>query len=235
MLLHQPDIGGRQLIAQFLLHTGDQLIGRRITDIFFQCIPIIIPEAGEVEALKWSITGHEFGLLLPAVLAFPDLRLTLPDHRRGIFVLRVQFRPPFSVGNGLFLLPIEILIAVGHPHIPLWLVLAFLPDGLQHLDGPLKGFVSLGFQSALVMVPDDGVVFQRPGQGVGGAVVPPFLRDGIECLDTAGVLVLVVPLLQLLEEFFFVLRGVRDIVHTRQRLVQLVILILSFWPIILLL
>ena len=31
-----PDIGGGQLIAQFLLHAGDQLIGRRIADILFQ-------------------------------------------------------------------------------------------------------------------------------------------------------------------------------------------------------
>ena len=75
--------------------------------------------------------------------------------------------------------------------------LAFLPDGLQHLNGPQKGFVSLGFQSTFVMVPDDGVVLQCTGQGVGGAVVPPVLRDGIQCLDTAGVLVFGVPLLQL--------------------------------------
>ena len=235
VLLHQPDVGGGQLVAQFLLHAGDQLIGRRITDIFFQCIPIIIPEVGEVEALKWSITGHEFGLLLPAALAFPDLRLTLPNYCRGIFVLGVQLRPPLGVGDGLFLLTIEILIAIGHPHIPLRLVLAFLPDGLQHLNGPQEGFVSLGFQSAFVMVPDDGVVLQCTGQGVGGAVVPPVLRDGIQCLDTAGVLILVVPLLQLLEEGFGVLLGVRNIVHARQRFVQLVILILSFCPIILLL
>ena len=93
-------------VAQFLLHAGNQLIGRRITDIFFQCIPIIIPEVGEVETLKWGITGHEFGLLLPAALAFPDLRLTLLNHRRGIFVLRVQLCPPPGVGNGLFLLTI---------------------------------------------------------------------------------------------------------------------------------
>ena len=85
------------------------------------------------------------------------------------------------------------------------------------------------------MVPDDGVVLQRPCQGVGGAIVPPVLWDGIQCLNTAGVLILVVPLLQLLEEGFGVLRGVRNIVHARKHLVQLVILILSFWPIILLL
>ena len=235
VLLHQPDVGGGQLVAQFLLHAGDQLIGRRITDIFFQCIPIIIPEVGEVEALKWGITGHEFGLLLPAALAFPNLRLTLPNYRRSIFILRVQLRPPLGVGNGLFLLAVEILIAIGHPHIPLRLVLAFLPDGLQHLNGPQKGFVSLGFQSTFVMVPDDGVVLQCTGQGVGGAVVPPVLRDGIQCLDTAGVLVFGVPLLQLSEECFGVLLGVRNIVHARQRFVQLVILILSFCPIILLL
>ena len=164
-----------------------------------------------------------------------DLFLALLNHRRGILVFGVQFCPPLGVGDSLFLLPIEILIAVGHPHIPLRLVLAFLPDGLQHLNGPQKGFVSLGFQSTFVMVPDDGVVLQCTGQGVGGAVVPPVLRDGIQCLDTAGVLVFVVPLLQLLEEGFGVLLGVRNIVHARQRFVQLVILILSFCPIILLL
>ena len=159
MLLHQPDVGGGQFVAQFLLYAGDQLIGRRLTDKFFQCIPIIIPEVGEVEALKWSITGHEFGLLLPAALAFPNLRLTLPNYCRGIFILRVQLCPPLSVGNGLFLLAVEILIAIGHPHIPLRLVLAFLPDGLQHLDGAAQGLVSLIARGALVMVPDNGVVF----------------------------------------------------------------------------
>ena len=235
VLLHQPDVGGGQLVAQFLLHAGNQLIGRRITDIFFQCIPIIIPEVGEVEALKWGITGHEFGLLLPAALAFPDLRLTLPNYRRSIFILRVQLCPPLGVGNGLFLLAVEILIAIGHPHIPLRLVLAFLPDGLQHLDGSAQGLISLIVRSTLVVVPNDGIVLQRPCQGVGGAVVSPVLRDGIQGLDAAGVLVLVVPLLQLLEECFFLLLGVRNIVHARQRFVQLVILILSFWPIILLL
>ena len=227
VLLHQPDVGGGQLIAQFLLHAGDQLIGRRIADILFQRIHTVVPEVGEVEALEGGITGHEFGLL-PAALAFPDLRLTLLNHRRGIFVLRVQLCPPPGVGNGLFLLTIEILIAVGHPHIPLRLVLAFLPDGLQHLDGAAQGLVSLIARGALVMVPDNGVVFQRPCQGVGGAIVPPVLRDGIQCLDTAGVLVFVVPLLQLSEECFGVLLGIRNIVHARQRLVQLVILILSF-------
>ena len=159
VLLHQPDVGGGQFVAQFLLYAGDQLIGRRLTDKFFQCIPIIIPEVGEVEALKWSITGHEFGLLLPAALAFPNLRLTLPNYCRGIFILRVQLCPPLSVGNGLFLLAVEILIAIGHPHIPLRLVLAFLPDGLQHLDGAAQGLVSLIARGALVMVPDNGVVF----------------------------------------------------------------------------
>ena len=85
------------------------------------------------------------------------------------------------------------------------------------------------------MVPDDGVVLQCTGQGVGGAVVSPVLRDGIQCLDTAGVLVFVVPLLQLSEECFGVLLGIRNIVHAHKRFVQLVILILSFCPIILLL
>ena len=71
------------------------------------------------------------------------------------------------------------------------------------------------------MVSNDGVVFQRSCQGVCKAIVPPVFRYSIQRLDAAGVLVLVVPLLQLLIEFFFVLRGVRDIVHARQRLIQL--------------
>ena len=62
-------------------------------------------------------------LLLPAALAFPDLRLTLPNYRRGIFILWVQLCPPLGVGDGLFLLAVEILMAIGHPHIPLCLVL----------------------------------------------------------------------------------------------------------------
>ena len=159
-----------------------------------------------------------------------DLFLALLNHRRGILVFGVQFCPPPGVGNGLFLLTIEILIAVGHPHIPLRLVLAFLPDGLQYLNGAAQGLVSLIVRSTLVVVPDDGVILQRPRHGVGNAIVPPVLRDGVEGLDAAGVLVLVVPLLQLLEVFFFVLRGVRDIIHARQRLVQLggLILIVRF-------
>ena len=71
------------------------------------------------------------------------------------------------------------------------------------------------------MVTQNCVVLQRPGHGIDDAVVPQVLRDGVQRLDAAGVLVLVIPLLQLLEECFFVLRGVGDIVHTRQRLVQL--------------
>ena len=129
----------------------------------------------------------------------------------------------------------EILIGISHPHIPLRLVLTLLPDGLQHFDGTEQGFVPLVVWGAFVMVSDDGVVFQRSGQSIGGTVVPPIFRDGIQSLNTASVFILIVPLLQLLEEFFFVLRGVRDIVHTRQRLVQRLILILGFWLIILLL
>ena len=89
----------------------------------------------------------------------------------------------------------EILIAVGHPHIPLRLVLALLPDGLQYFDGPQQGLVTLVAGGPLIVIPDDGVVLQRPCHGVGGAVVPPVLRDGVQSLNTAGVLVLVVPLL----------------------------------------
>ena len=143
------------------------------------------------------------------------------NHRRGVLVLGVQFRPPLGVGDGLFLLSMEILVSVGHPHIPLGLVLALLPDGLQHLNGAPQGLFCLVVGRLLLMVAQNCIVLQRPGHGVGGAVVSPVFRDGIQCLDAAGVLVLVVPLLQLLEEFFFVLRGVRDIVHARQRLVQL--------------
>ena len=34
VLLHEPDIGGGQLVAQFFFHTGDQLVGGRVADIF---------------------------------------------------------------------------------------------------------------------------------------------------------------------------------------------------------
>ena len=115
----------------------------------------------------------------------------------------------------------EILISVGHPHIPLRLVPAFLPDGLQHLDGSKQSLVPLVVGGSLIVVAQNCVVLQRPGQGVGGAVVPPVLRDGIQCLNTAGVLVLVVPLLELCKECLCILRGIRDIVHARRRLVQL--------------
>ena len=106
------------------------------------------------------------------------------------------------------------------------LILSFFPDGLQHLNGATQGLIPLIVRGTLVVVPNDGIVLQRPCHGIGGAVVSLILRDGVECLDAAGVLVLVVPLLQLLEKCFFVLRGVRDIVHARQRLVQLGNLIL---------
>ena len=150
-----------------------------------------------------------------------DLLLALPDHRRGVLILRVQLRPPLGVGNGFLLLLKEILIGIGHPHVPLRLVLALLPNGLQDIDGAEQGLVSLVTGRALVMVPNDGVVFQRSGQSVGRAVVPPVLRDGVQRLDTAGVLVRVVPLLDLCEKLLRVFRGVRDIVHARQRLGQL--------------
>ena len=103
-------------------------------------------------------------------------------------------------------------------------------DGLQHFDSSAQGLISLIIRGDLRVVAQNSVVLQRPCHGIGGAVVSPILRDGVQCLDAAGVFVLVVPLLQLLEEFFFVLRGVRDIVHTRQRLVQLgdLILIVRF-------
>ena len=145
VLLHQPDVGGGQLVAQFLLHAGDQLIGRRLTDIFFQCIPIIIPEVGEVETLKGVSPGTNLAFLFRLRWRFRISSYT-PESPPGHLVLRVQLCPPLGVGNGLFLLPIEILIAVGHPHIPLRLVLAFLPDRLQHLNGPQEGFVSLDFK-----------------------------------------------------------------------------------------
>ena len=158
--------------------------------------------------------------------ALDNLFLALPDHSLGIFILRVQFRPPLGIGDGFLLLFIEILIGIRHPHIPLRLVLALLPDGLQHLDGTPQGLFSFVIGGPLLMVAQDGVVLQCPSQGVGGAVVSPVLRDGVQCLNAAGVLVLVVPLLQLLEEFFLVLRGVGDVIHTRLRLLQLVGLLL---------
>ena len=169
------------------------------------------------------------------MLVFPNLRLTFPDYRCGIFILWVQFCPPLGIVDSFLLLAVEILIAVGHPHIPLRLVLSFFSDGLQHLNGAKQSLIPFVVGGSLIVIADNGVVFQCPRQRVGNAVVPTVLRDGIQCLDAAGVLVLVVPLLQLCKECLLVLRGVRDIVYTIQRFVQLVILILSFCPIILLL
>ena len=60
-----------------------------------------------------------------------NLLLTRLNHRRGVLVLRVQLRPPLGVGDGLFLLMVEILVSISHPHIPLGLVLAFLPNQFQ--------------------------------------------------------------------------------------------------------
>ena len=34
VLFHEPDIGGGQPVAQFFLHTGDQLVGGQAADIF---------------------------------------------------------------------------------------------------------------------------------------------------------------------------------------------------------
>ena len=220
--LHQPDVGGGQLVAQLRLHAGDQLVRGRGADILFQRVHAVVPEACKVKALEGGVAGHKPGLLFPAAPALADLLPALPDHRRGVFVLRVQLHPPLGVGDGLFLLSGQILVAVGHAHIPLRPVLPFLPDGLQHRNGPPEGLVPLMAGDALLVVPDDGVVFQRPGQGVGRAVIPPLLRDGVQCLDAAGVLVLVVPLCQLLVKRLGVFRGVGDIIHSGQGLVQLV-------------
>ena len=85
-----------------------------------------------------SLLGSSWALMIsPTTASQPAWGNTLPNYCRGIFVLGVQLRPPLGVGDGLFLLTIEILIAIGHPHIPLRLVLAFLPAGLQHLNGCL--------------------------------------------------------------------------------------------------
>ena len=131
--LHEPDIGGGQLVAQFFLHTGDQLVRGRVADIFLQGVLVIVPEVCKVEALKGNGAGNKLGFLFPPGLApaLCDLLLALLDHRRGILVLRVQLRPPLGVGDGLFLLMVEILVSISHPHIPLGLVLAFLPNRFQ--------------------------------------------------------------------------------------------------------
>ena len=143
MPLHQPDIGGGQLVAQFLLHAGDQLVGGRLADIFFQGVIVIVPEVSEVEPLERGITGHKPGFLFPAAPAFPYLLLALLNHHWRALVLRIQLRPAPGVGDGLFLLPIEILIAVCHAHIPFRPVLSFLPDSFQHLNSPQQSLVPL--------------------------------------------------------------------------------------------
>src|SRR5699024_12621771 len=45
----------------------------------------------------------------------------------------------------------------------------------------------------LLMVAQNGIVLQRLGRSVGGAVAVPVLRDGVQRLDAADELVLVVP------------------------------------------
>ena len=72
-----------------------------------------------------------------------NLLLTRLDHCWGVLVRWVQLRPSLGIGDGLFLLTIEILIGIGHPHIPLRLVLALLPDRLQHINGSAQGLISL--------------------------------------------------------------------------------------------
>ena len=213
VLFHQANIRGRQLVAQLLLHTGDQFIGGWLTDILFQSVLIIIPKVCKIKAFKGSVTGRKPGFLFPAALPVPDLLPALPDHCRGVLILRVQLRPPLGVGNGFFLLAVEILIAVGHPHIPLRLV----PDGLQHLNSLQERLIPLEVGGTLLMVPNDGVVFQRPCHGIGGAIVPLVLVDRPQHRDAAGVFVLVVPPFQLPVKCLCVLRGVRDVLQIVQR------------------
>ena len=179
VLLHQPDVGGGQLVAQFLLHAGDQLIGRRLTDIFFQCIPIIVPEVSKVEVLERGVARHEFFLLVSAVLAFPNLRLAFTDHYCSIFVLWIQLCPPLGVGDSFLFLTVKILISISHPHIPLCLVFSFFSDGLQHLNGAKQSLIPFVVGSVLVVVANNGVIFQCPRQCVGNVVVPPLPRNGI--------------------------------------------------------
>ena len=110
----------------------------------------------------------------------------------------------------------EILIAVGHPHIPLRLVLALLPDGLQHLNSLQERLIPLVVGGTLLMVPNDGVVFQRPCHGIGGAIVPLVLVDRPQHRDAAGVFVLVVPPFQLPVKCLCILRGVGDVLQIVQ-------------------
>ena len=200
-------------------------------------VPLLLHVPDELLLVPFSLgqqhkAGEDTFVVALALSLAPlvDLFLALLDHSRGILILGGQFRPPLGVGDGLFLLMVEILVSISHPHIPLGLVLAFLSDGFQHLDGAPQGFFCLVVRRLLLMVSQNGIVFQRPGQSVGGAIAAPVLRDGVQCLDAAGELVLVVPLFQLLEKCLLILRGVGDIVHARQRLVQLrdLILIIRF-------
>ena len=72
------------------------------------------------------------------------------------------------------------------------------------------------------MIPDDCIVLQSPGKGICRAVIPPVLRDCIQCLDTACVLILIIPFLKLLEERICILRSIGNVVRPGQRLLKLI-------------
>ena len=85
-----------------------------------------------------------------------------------------------GVGNGLFLLVGHILVAVGHAHVPLGFVNAFRTNGFQNVHGTLEGDLRLVLRRSFLVVSEDGVVFQGPGQSVGGSVIPLILGDGLQ-------------------------------------------------------
>ena len=89
----------------FFLHVPDELL----------FIPFCLGQqhkAGEDACVVTLVLGLCLGPLC-------DLLLALLNHRQGVLVLWVQLRPPLGVGDGLFLLTIEILIAIGAgPYLP---------------------------------------------------------------------------------------------------------------------
>ena len=50
--LHQPDIGSGQLVAQLLLHAGNQFVAGSLLGIFLFRIAAVLPEIREIKVLE---------------------------------------------------------------------------------------------------------------------------------------------------------------------------------------
>ena len=138
VLFHQADIRGRQP-AQLLLHTGDQFIGGWLTDILFQSVLIIIPKVCKIKAFKGVRAQTWF--FFPAALPVPDLRrhswITAGASSSSVQLPTAGRREwLFPPGRG-------DTDSRRPSAIPLRLVLALLPDGLQHLNSLQERLIPL--------------------------------------------------------------------------------------------